>query len=115
MELISEIAGEVIGGKSVTSVAERYDLDPASLLRRLRSPSLKGVVMLHDEIVRDHEGMPVLREPILSAKTWGRLQARLDAGILGGQVSRVTRRPGSTSSSAVSAEGSSISSHTASA
>ena len=88
VELISEIAEEVIGGKSVTSVAERYDLDAASLLRRLRSPSLKGVVMLHDEIVRDHDGMPVLREPILSAKTWGKLQARLDANSRGAGIPR---------------------------
>jgi hypothetical protein len=48
-------------------------LDNASLLRRLRSPSLKGIVVYKNEVVGGGDGMPLTREPILPPTTWTRL------------------------------------------
>ena len=85
---ITEIAETVIAGESVLSAAQRFGLDHASLIRRLRSPSLKGMVVLHGEVIRGSDGMPLLREPILPPGMWARLQARLDANSRGGGVPR---------------------------
>jgi site-specific DNA recombinase len=43
---------------------------------------------LHGEIVRGEDGQPLLREPILAAATWTRLQGRLDANSKGAGVPR---------------------------
>jgi DNA invertase Pin-like site-specific DNA recombinase len=90
-ELVAKITGiaeAVIGGESVQSAADRLGLDHANLLRRLRSPSLKGLVTLHGEIIRGGDGTPLLREPVLPAATWSRLQVRLDANSKGAGVPR---------------------------
>jgi site-specific DNA recombinase len=85
---ISGIAGAVIGGQSVQSVAQRLGFDHARLLRRLKSPSLKGVVTFKGQIVRGDDGTPLLREPVLPAAAWSRLQVRLDANSVGAGVRR---------------------------
>lgn len=77
--MINEIADAVIDGASVEEQAFRYKLDHASLLRRLRKVSLKGWVTYHGVVIRGDDGMPLLREPVISAGKWARLQARLDA------------------------------------
>jgi site-specific DNA recombinase len=86
--MINEIADAVIGGASVEEQAFRYKLDHASLLRRLRKVSLKGWVTYHGEVVRGEDGMPGLREPVISADKWARLQARLAANAKGSGVPR---------------------------
>jgi site-specific DNA recombinase len=85
---ITECAGAVIGGESVESVARRTGLDHANLLRRLRSPSLKGIVTFKGEVVRGEDGMPLLRKPVLPPATWARLQVHLDANSKGAGVPR---------------------------
>jgi DNA invertase Pin-like site-specific DNA recombinase len=88
VEKITGIADAVIGGESVQSVAKRVGLDHANLLRRLRSPSLRGLVTYRGNIVRDDDGMPLLREPVLPAARWHQLQSRLDANSKGAGVPR---------------------------
>ena len=83
---IAEIVDEVLAGKAVTAVARARDINPTTLLRRLRSPVLKGFVMYQDQIVRGDDGLPLLREPIIPAATWSRLQAKLDANSAGAGV-----------------------------
>jgi DNA invertase Pin-like site-specific DNA recombinase len=85
---IVEIAEAVIAGESVQSVARRTGLDHSNLLRRLRSPSLRGLVTYRGKIVRDGDGMPLLREPVLAPALWNRLQSRLDLNSKGGGVPR---------------------------
>jgi site-specific DNA recombinase len=86
--VITQIAEAVIAAESVQSVARRFGLDHASLLRRLRSPSLKGLVTHQNTVIRDEDGMPLMREPILPAAIWTRLQGRLDANSKGAGVPR---------------------------
>lgn len=86
--IIEEAVDAVLAGDSVKTVASRYGFDHASLLRRLRKPSLKGIITLHGEIVRDTEGLAKLREPVIEPKKWARLQARLDANSKGAGVPR---------------------------
>jgi hypothetical protein len=43
-------------------------------------------VTSNDEIVRDDEGLPVMRPPIIDARTWDRLQAKLKANSRGAGV-----------------------------
>lgn len=83
---VTEIVDEVLSGKAVTTVARAHGINPTTLLRRLRSPVLKGFVTYMDDIVRDDDGLPLLREPIISAATWSRLQAKLDANSAGAGV-----------------------------
>jgi hypothetical protein len=40
-------------------------------------------VTYNDEIVRDGEGLPIMRPPIIDARTWDRLQAKLQANCKG--------------------------------
>lgn len=84
--LAAEIAGAVLGGESVASIATRHGMHDTTLLSRLRSPSLKGVVMYHGEVVRGADGLPKLRTPIIDGVTWSRLQARLDANSKGAGI-----------------------------
>ena len=83
---ITEIVDEVLAGKAVTATARAHGINPTTLLRRLRSPVLKGFVTYMDEIVRGDDGLPLLREPIIPAATWSRLQAKLDANSAGAGV-----------------------------
>ena len=83
---ITEIVDEVLAGKAVTAVARARGINPTTLLRRLRSPVLKGFVTYMDEVVRGDDGLPLLREPIIPAATWSRLQAKLDANSAGAGV-----------------------------
>jgi site-specific DNA recombinase len=85
---ITDIAEAVIGGESVQSVARRAGLDHANLLRRLRSPSLRGIVTYRGQIVRGDDGNALLREPILPPALWKRLQSRLDLNSKGAGVPR---------------------------
>jgi DNA invertase Pin-like site-specific DNA recombinase len=75
---VQEIVQAILAGESGQSVAQRHEMDPTRLLRRLRSPSLHGAVVFHGEVVRGNDGMPLLREPIIDRRTWDRLQAQLD-------------------------------------
>lgn len=84
--VITEIAENVIAGASVRSEAVRLGLDQPTLLRRLRSSSLKGVVLFKGETVRGDDGIPLLRKPVLASATWTKLQARLDANSRGRSV-----------------------------
>ena len=81
--LIEEIVEAVLGGESAMSVADLYGVDHTNLLRRLRRPSLYGLVIFKGEVVRGPDGMPVTREPIIDRATWNRLQARLDKNSIG--------------------------------
>jgi site-specific DNA recombinase len=83
---ITEIVNEVLSEKAVTAVARARGINPTTLLRRLRSPVLKGFVTYMDEVVRGDDGLPLLREPIIPAATWSRLQAKLDANSAGAGV-----------------------------
>ncbi len=83
---ITQIVDEVLSGKAVTAVARARGINPTTLLRRLRSPVLKGFVTYMDEVVRGDDGLPLLREPIIPAATWSRLQAKLDANSAGAGV-----------------------------
>ena len=83
---ITEIVDEVLAGKAVTATARVHGINPTTLLRRLRSPVLKGFVTYMDEVVRGDDGLPLLREPIIPAATWSRLQAKLDANSAGAGV-----------------------------
>jgi site-specific DNA recombinase len=83
---ITEIVDEVLSGKAVTAVARAHGINPTTLLRRLRSPVLKGFVTYMDEVVRGDDGLPLLRESIIPAATWSRLQAKLDANSAGAGV-----------------------------
>ncbi len=69
---------------------------------RLKRVGLKGWVTYNDEIVRDDEGLPVMRPPIIDALTWDRLQAKLQANSRGPECPTMPFR-GSTSFSARSA------------
>ena len=80
---INAIVLEILDGKSVFAAADDHGLDPASLMRRLRRPSLYGLVIFKGEIVRGPDGMPLMREPVLDRPTWNRLQARLDSNSRG--------------------------------
>jgi site-specific DNA recombinase len=44
--------------------------------------------MLHGEVVRGEDGMPLLRDPVIPAAMWTRLQGRLDANSKGAGVPR---------------------------
>jgi site-specific DNA recombinase len=85
---IAEVAESVIAGESVQQAAARLGLDHAGLLRRLRSPSLKGNVVFKGQLVRGGDGTPLLREPVLQWATWSRLQVRLDMNSKGAGVPR---------------------------
>ena len=74
--LIQEIVDAILGGESAMSVAYRLGMDNTRIIRRLRSPSLYGLVIFKGEVVRGPDGMPVMREPIIDRATWNRLQAR---------------------------------------
>lgn len=76
--VIREIADAILNGESGLSVAVRYGIDPGNLLKRLRRPSLYGMVVFKGEIVRGPDGMPLMREPVLDRPTWDKLQARLN-------------------------------------
>lgn len=78
LPVIREIADAILDGESGLSVAVRYGIDPGNLLRRLRRPSLYGMVIFKGEAVRGPDGMPVMREPVLDRRIWDRLQARLN-------------------------------------
>jgi site-specific DNA recombinase len=82
-ELINEIADNVLTGTSVQAEARRVGIDQQTLLRRLRRPALKGLVVFKGQIVRAADGLPIRREPIIETTKWDRLQAKLDANARG--------------------------------
>ena len=86
--LIQEIVDAILGGESAMSVAYRLGMDNTRVIRRLRSPSLYGVVVFKGEVVRGPDGMPVMREPIIDRATWNRLQAKLDKNSKGKGIPR---------------------------
>jgi hypothetical protein len=65
----------VLAGQSVNGVAAEHGIDPRTLHTRLKRVELKGWVTYNDDIVRDGEGLPVMRPPSIDARTWDRLQA----------------------------------------
>jgi site-specific DNA recombinase len=89
--VVRDLASRMITGSSANSLCaelnEKGVRSPAggrwhaqNLIRIMRSASLKGlVVTAKGEIVRDDEGMPVRREPVLDDSTWARLQQELDS------------------------------------
>jgi site-specific DNA recombinase len=88
---VRDLASRMITGSSANSLCaelnEKGIRSPAggrwhaqNLIRIMRSASLKGlVVTAKGEIVRDDEGMPVRRQPVLDDNTWARLQQELDS------------------------------------
>lgn len=86
--VVQEIVDAILGGESAMSVGDRHGMDNTRLIRRLRSPSLYGLVVFHGEVVRGPDGMPVMREPIIDRPTWNRLQARLDQNSKGKGIPR---------------------------
>jgi DNA invertase Pin-like site-specific DNA recombinase len=75
--LIQDIAQAIISGESGQAVADRYGVDRNNLLRRLRRPSLYGMVVFKGEIMRGPDGMPLTRDPVIDRETWNKVQARL--------------------------------------
>jgi DNA invertase Pin-like site-specific DNA recombinase len=83
---IRVIADKVLAGQAVNGVAAEHGMHGPTLHKRLRRVELKGWVTYNDEIVRDGEGLPVMRPPIIDARTWDRLQAKLQANSKGAGV-----------------------------
>ena len=83
---IRVIVDKVLAGQSVNSVAAEHGIDPRTLHKRLKRVELKGWVTYNDEIVRDDEGLPITRQPIIDARTWDRLQEKLQANSKGAGV-----------------------------
>jgi hypothetical protein len=83
---IRVIVDKVLAGQSVNGVAVEHGIDPRTLHKRLKRVELKGWATYNDEIVRDGEGLPVMRPPIIDARTWDRLQAKLQANSKGAGV-----------------------------
>ena len=77
--VVRQAVDDILAGTSARQIALRVGTDPSTLVRRLRSPELKGWVMFKGEPVRKADGTPMLREPIIDETKWDRLQARLDA------------------------------------
>ena len=77
--VVRQAVDDILAGTSARQIALRVGTDPSTLVRRLRSPELKGWVMYKGEPVRDADGLPMLREPIIGDAKWDRLQTRLDA------------------------------------
>jgi DNA invertase Pin-like site-specific DNA recombinase len=77
--VVRQAVDDILAGTSARQIALRVSTDPSTLVRRLRSPELKGWVMYKGEPVRGIDGLPMLREPIIGEAKWDRLQARLDA------------------------------------
>jgi hypothetical protein len=99
---IRVIVDKVLASQSVNSVAAEHGIDPRTLHKRLKRVELKGWVTYDDEIVRDDEGLPVMRPPIVDARPWDQLQAKLQANSRGPGCPTMPFR-GFTSSSATSA------------
>jgi DNA invertase Pin-like site-specific DNA recombinase len=83
---IRVIVDKVLAGQSVNSVAVEHGIALVTLHKRLKRVELKGLVTYNDEIVRDDEGLPVMRPAIIDARTWDRLQAKLKANSKGAGV-----------------------------
>jgi site-specific DNA recombinase len=89
-EIVRWAVAEVLSGRSVTSICDelttravptsrgRTRWHNTSLTAILRSPMLVGQIPYNDGVVRDDDGMPITREPILDSDTWNRLQSALD-------------------------------------
>jgi hypothetical protein len=77
--VVLQAVDDILAGTSARQIALRVSTDPSTLVRRLRSPELKGWVMYKGEPVRCTDGLPMMREPIIGEAEWDRLQARLDA------------------------------------
>jgi len=106
--VIERMVDQVIAGKSVTSVARSHNSDGTpsqrggewkvtTVLRILRSPVINGYVV-HEvngepQIVRDADGMPVKREPLIDDETWAQLQAALEANSSPGSGVRSNATP----------------------
>lgn len=88
--VVRDLASRMITGSSANSLCaemnERGIGSPGggrwhaqNLIRILRSPVLRGLVTTDAGVVRDDEGMPVRRQPVLDDNTWARLQQVLDS------------------------------------
>jgi DNA invertase Pin-like site-specific DNA recombinase len=77
--VVRQAVDDILAGTSARQVAKRIGTDPTTFVRRLRSPELKGWITYRGDVVRDADGIPKLREPIIGEVKWDRLQARLDA------------------------------------
>jgi site-specific DNA recombinase len=88
-EVLRWAAGQVIGGRSLMSLADELTQRgvvtsrgktvwrDTSLSKILHSPMLLGQIPHSGGLVRDDDGLVVRREPILTDETWARLQAAL--------------------------------------
>jgi site-specific DNA recombinase len=83
---IRVIVDKVLAGYSVNGVAAEHGTDPRTLHKRLKRAELKGWVTYNDQVVRDEEGLPVQRPPVIDARTWDRLQAKLQSNSKGAGV-----------------------------
>jgi site-specific DNA recombinase len=77
VDLIRDAVDGILSRESAASVADRLGMDATNIIRRLRRPSLYGAVVFKDEIVRDRDGMPLMREPIIDRPKWDKLQVQL--------------------------------------
>jgi site-specific DNA recombinase len=95
VKVVKRMVDETVKGTSANELARRFmtekvqapqgkDWHAQGIIRILRNPALRGYVTTaksHEkpQIVRDSEGMPIKRTPILDDVTWTRLQRALDA------------------------------------
>ena len=96
---VTEIVDEVLSGKAVTAVARARCVNPTTLLRRLRSPVLKGFVTYMDEVVRATTGCRCY-ESRSSRPLHGRVSRRSSTPTAQARVSRTMPTCGSMSSTA---------------
>lgn len=90
--VVRQAVDDILAGQSARQVAHRVGTDPSTLVRRLRSPELKGWITFKGGVVRDADGLPLLRksEPIIGETKWDRLQARLDTNAHGRGVRKTS-------------------------
>ncbi len=90
--VVRQAVDDILAGTSARQIALRVGTDPSTLVRRLRSPELKGWVTFKGVAVREADGLPMLRkcEPIIGEAMWDRLQAVLDANAHGRGVRKTS-------------------------
>jgi DNA invertase Pin-like site-specific DNA recombinase len=78
--VLRNIIADVLAGKSIVGVAEKYRMSAPTLWDTLASKQLMGHATYEGNTVRDTQGNPVLNaDPVLSVTEWGKLQQALQA------------------------------------
>jgi hypothetical protein len=73
-----KIACDDLTARAIPTRQRRARWHNISLTAILRPPILVGQIPHADGIVRDEDGMPITRDPLLDQDTWNRLQLVLD-------------------------------------